>query len=171
MLSQVIDHPLFRAFALGAGGFFVSGVIFGDAISVGLLLFATLLGTAFVLLRAAYKKQWPLLWTRFQQVLICGACLFAAGEYDNWNTRVADRHAALIIEACNRYHAKYQRWPERLEQVTPEFLPSIPPARYTVLFAKYSYNGFSHTLGYDSLPLMVSKRYSFEKNSWVDLFM
>jgi hypothetical protein len=40
------------------------------------------------------------------------------------------RRAAKIGDACLAYRAKYQHYPEKLDQLVPEYVSSVPPATY-----------------------------------------
>jgi hypothetical protein len=41
------------------------------------------------------------------------------------------RDAALVALALELYHRRHDAWPERLDQLVPDLLPSIPPDRFT----------------------------------------
>ncbi len=40
---------------------------------------------------------------------------------------LAERRATAISLACQLYRHDYRRWPERLEQLVPNYLPALPP--------------------------------------------
>jgi hypothetical protein len=56
----------------------------------------------------------------------------------------ADASATVTAIAIERYRRKTGRWPERLDQLVPDFLPQVPldpfdgqPLRYVVLDTEY----------------------------------
>jgi hypothetical protein len=44
----------------------------------------------------------------------------------NW--RVAEARSKPVVAACKEFHTKYQRYPEELRELVPEFLPAVPHA-------------------------------------------
>jgi hypothetical protein len=71
------------------------------------------------------------------------------------NNRLARRQAERVIAACQQYESKYHRLPDRLQQLVPEFLPSIPRAKYTVLYGDFTYfvsHERNHHLYYVAFP-------------------
>src|SRR5215472_2180832 len=44
--------------------------------------------------------------------------------------RIADRHAVAIGKACLAYRAKYNHYPKTLQDLVPEFMTSVPAAKY-----------------------------------------
>lgn len=50
------------------------------------------------------------------------------------NNAMSRRRALVIAHALDEYHAKYQHYPEDAGALVPEFLPSIPLARYTLFW-------------------------------------
>lgn len=61
--------------------------------------------------------------------LLAAAAIFVTNAQQN---RMADRRAVVLGKACLAYHAKYNQYPERLNQLVPEFIPSVPLAKYTL---------------------------------------
>lgn len=49
----------------------------------------------------------------------------------NINNRVAYKNAKTIIEACEQYKSKNGVYPDRLNDLVPDYLRNIPTARYT----------------------------------------
>lgn len=83
------------------------------------------------------------------------------------NALAADR-AERVIGACERYQAKHGRLPERLEQITPDFLASVPRAKYTLVFGRFQYlsEKGGHWLVWTVLPPYGRQAYSFEEERW-----
>ena len=46
---------------------------------------------------------------------------------------MADRRAVKLGDACLAYRAKYHHYPKNLQALVPEFVPSVPVARYGLL--------------------------------------
>lgn len=87
------------------------------------------------------------------------------------NQRYAERRAEVVAAAVRQYQQKYGRFPVRMEEVTPEFVPSIPLAKYALMFNEFQYfsGGNSHRLVYVVLPPFGRAVYHFESGQWSTL--
>jgi hypothetical protein len=84
----------------------------------------------------------------------------------------AENHAAQVIEACRAYQARHGKLPDRLQELVPEFLPAVPPAKYTLSWGEFTYltsGDQSHTLMYVALPPFGRRLYHFEEARWSQL--
>ena len=80
--------------------------------------------------------------------------------------------AAQVIEACRAYQARHGKLPDRLQELVPEFLPAVPPAKYTLSYGEFTYltsGDQSHTLMYVALPPFGRRLYHFEETRWSQL--
>jgi hypothetical protein len=81
-----------------------------------------------------------------------------------------ERRAVKIGDACLAYRAKYNRYPERLDQLVPEYFSSVPPARYGILSGEdFSYSaddGPQPFLYYECLPPFGNCYYYIECDCW-----
>ena len=85
------------------------------------------------------------------------------------NNRIARHRAEQVIAACRQYKSKNHRLPERLEELVPEFLPSVPRAKYTLWYSDFRYFESSertHYLFYSAFPPLSQATYSFEDGRW-----
>lgn len=85
------------------------------------------------------------------------------------NNFVAKARAKQLIAAVEAYTAKYGDYPDRLQQLQPEFINKIPSKARISLFDsgfRYSATKDSHTLMYVYLPPYGRKTYNFEQKSW-----
>ena len=73
--------------------------------------------------------------------------------------------------AVEQYYAKQGRYPERLEEVVPELIPSIPRAKYVVIADKFQYSvsGSRPSLMYGVVPPYGRRIHSFEDRKWTDV--
>lgn len=55
------------------------------------------------------------------------------------NSVWAPAMAVEIADACDEYHADHGTYPAELEELTPEYLVVIPPAKLTVAFRSFDY--------------------------------
>ncbi len=83
----------------------------------------------------------------------------------NANWRIAEHKAKPIIVACEGFHAKYQRYPQKLDELVPEFLPSIPRAKYTLAARDFGYDNAGPSL-YFLVAFHGVASYDFQTRTW-----
>ncbi len=93
--------------------------------------------------------------------------LFRAHEKANASAR---RNAEALIAACRAFQARHGHLPESLEALVPEFLPSLPPARYDGPHFGFKYEvdvaARRHVLSWtDAIPF-GRPFYVFEEDRW-----
>jgi hypothetical protein len=81
-----------------------------------------------------------------------------------------------VIFAVKQYKAKYQRYPETLQTMVPEFLFSVPVAKYSLLYNDFKYWRKDYkideqlhevaTLLYVTLPPFGRPVFYFEEDRW-----
>ena len=84
---------------------------------------------------------------------------------------MADRRAVKLGDACLAYRAKYHHYPKNLKALVPEFISSVPVARYG-LFGGDHFSYFSQDdhrepmLYYEAIPPFGRRFYHMESRSW-----
>lgn len=82
----------------------------------------------------------------------------------------ARRSAEQIIAACKAFHGKHGTFPEALEQLVPEFLPSVPPAKYEGPHFGFTYetgpDSGRHVLGWTEVIPFGRPFYVLEEDRW-----
>jgi hypothetical protein len=81
------------------------------------------------------------------------------------NARVAKQNAITVIAACKRFRSEHGRYPSALNQLVPNQLPSLPPARYTVAARKFVYGPEPPELCFAAMFHGVFC-YNFQADSW-----
>jgi hypothetical protein len=158
----------FRTTILLAVGLFVNDAF---VLNQGILAIFIVLLTLFVFLpralwalrtsRALYLERL----TRAGIYLLAAVAVFVANGLQN---RMADRRAIELGKACLAYHARYQHYPQHLEELVPEFLPSVPVAKYTLggFFHYYRPTSGEPMLYYEALPPFGRRFYHMETGGW-----
>jgi len=100
--------------------------------------------------------------------LLAAAAIFVSNALQN---RMADRRAVELGKACLAYHAKYNRYPQSLNELAPEFIPSVPLAKYTLaggnsFFYSSRPDGGEPMLYYAALPPFGRRFYHMETGGW-----
>lgn len=145
------------------------GLVVGEGvIGVFVFLVAFLAGGIRILI-AARRKERTLV--RFHAARVAVYFLMAVAVVGTLyvNNRIARHRAERVIAACRQYETKYHRLPDRLQELVPEFLPSVPRAKYTLLFGDFTYfvsYEKTHRFYYVAFPPFARVIYSFESGRW-----
>ncbi|HEX6503612.1 MAG TPA: hypothetical protein VF011_10195 [Terriglobales bacterium] len=100
--------------------------------------------------------------------IVLAGCLtvFASNWYQNHS---ADQKAIDLGNACLAYHAKYNRYPKRLEELVPEFVAEIPAAKQTFISRDFSYcfsGSGEPEIYYIEIPPFGRRFYHIETGRW-----
>lgn len=84
------------------------------------------------------------------------------------NKQVSQERAERIIAAVENYKAANGKYPDRLDQLAPQFIDEVPSkARVSFGDSGFRYSaGESHTLMYVAMPPFGRRIYNFETKSW-----
>jgi hypothetical protein len=137
---------------------------------------------AFKTLNAIRKKN-LILRTPLKLIGVYSICFLAVITTIWINNKIARNRAEVVITAIKQYKTKYNHYPETLQNLVPEFLPSVPKAKYSFESNKFYYSRLiresvlvdknnkpiiieSVLLNYTDLPPFGRPTYSFEQNEW-----
>jgi hypothetical protein len=118
----------------------------------------------------------PVLKTPLRNMAIYAICFVAVIFTFRINNEIARSRADIVVSAVKQYKAKYQRYPETLQTMVSEFLPSVPLAKYTLLFNNFRYwrNEYKDdeqlredaALFYFKIPPFARPIFGFERDQW-----
>lgn len=93
-------------------------------------------------------------------LLTLGIALVSA----DMQTRMATANSRRVIDACEQFHTAHGKYPDRLPELVPLHLPSIPRAKYCVMFGNFSYWKTKETprLMWIVVPPFGKEIYNFE---------
>jgi hypothetical protein len=78
--------------------------------------------------------------------------------------------SSTLIAACRQYEARHGRLPDRLDELVPDLIRSVPLAKYTLIppFNRFMYTARSghHSLMWVALPPFGRPSCVFEDNRW-----
>jgi len=96
-------------------------------------------------------------------VVLTAALIFA-------NISMAERRAETVIAALTAFKEQNRRYPDRLDELVPAFLPAIPAARYTLTSPNFHYRlrDDRATLIYSVVVPYGARVYDFEKGKWFE---
>jgi hypothetical protein len=81
--------------------------------------------------------------------------------------KIADANGERLVRACESFHSENGKYPKTLSELVPRYLPSIPPAKYSLDGEFYYVNsdGLAPMLWWDKFgPL--HKVYFFDTKEW-----
>ena len=78
--------------------------------------------------------------------------------------QIAMKNAGKVVAACEEFHADKGRYPETLNELVPQYMPSVPRAKYCTGLGEFWYvsSGEYPTLFWYEIPLHGRRIYNFE---------
>jgi len=120
-----------------------------------------------VLLRRRDKRKYEQRLVKIAIYVLTGVAVLACNALQN---RAADRRAIMIGNACLAYHTKYHQYPAELEDLVPEFLSSVPRAKWNGEGFRYSRwpldADHEPMLYYAAMPPLGRRFYHIESRAW-----
>lgn len=144
-------------------------VIFLDVVVGGSYVFAALVCPIWFLVgvvRAIVQR--PSGGVAAARVLIPVATLLLVVANHFLQGRIAMANSARLIQACERYREANGNYPERLVDLVPRFLSSIPRAKYCLGFGDFQYyfSSPTHLLVWTDVPPFGRRVYNLETRDW-----
>jgi len=83
------------------------------------------------------------------------------------NNYIAKHRTEKLIKVCNVYKNKYGHYPEKLEDLVPEYYSRVPIAKAGIWW-KYLYSSYEgkHSIMYVSVPPFGRSYFKLEENKW-----
>lgn len=111
---------------------------------------------------AIERPGWALALTRIEIPLMTLGLLWANNAVQ---LGVAEANAQRIVAACEEYHAANGRLPESLDELVPQYMKSVPPAKYC-LQGQFHYYPGTPMLYWVVVPPHLRKIYNFNTRRW-----
>lgn len=106
------------------------------------------------------------------RIAIPALTLGLAWANDAVQIRVAEANAPRVVAACEEYHAANGSFPKTLDELVPQYMPSVPRAKYGLgpwsQFV-YFYNQGKPMLVWYVVPPYYRRIYDFETRRWSDI--
>ena len=173
----------FRFHFIAAASLYVlDGIFFGQGVLAFLVMAGFLLSWIFEMSFRAAKNQ-PATKAPLKKFAIYACCFVSVASTIAANNEIARSRADNIISAVKQYRAKTGEYPIKLDVLVPEYLASVPNAKYTVALNKFFYwprrigNAAVGTLNeaapeegallmYVAFPPFWRPTYYFEQDRW-----
>jgi hypothetical protein len=111
------------------------------------------------------RSGWKVTLARIAVPILALALVFGNAAVQS---RIATTNADRIIKACEQFTAANGRYPTKLDELLPQYLRSVPRAKYSVAFAEFSYWSLEgrHGLMWIAIPPFSRMIYNFEQRKW-----
>lgn len=162
-------HTLRPTIVIAVCLYMFDGLVVGQGVLGVFVFLVAFLAGGIRILVAAHRKDRTLVRFHAARIGVYFAMVVAIVATIYINNRIAAYQAERVIAACRQHETKYHRLPDRLQELVPEFLPDVPRAKYTLLFADFTYFVSSekqHHLYYVAFPPFARVIYSFESGGW-----
>jgi hypothetical protein len=119
-----------------------------------------------LLLRRRDRRKYEQRLVKIAIYVLTGVAVLGSNTLQN---RIADRRAIAIGNACLAYRAKYHQYPAELKDLVPEFLPSVPVAKWSGEHFSYSRAldpDREPMLYYAAVPPFGRRFYHMESGGW-----
>ena len=81
--------------------------------------------------------------------------------------KIGEVNAPHVIAACEEFHTANGKFPETLDELVPRYMPSVPRAKYCLLYGEFLYMDYGHPmLVWYVVPPFGRKIYDFEQQRW-----
>ncbi len=129
------------------------------------LLFCPIWFLGSILKNALQRPGWGLALCR---IAIPAMTLVLVLANDAFQLKVAEENAQRIIAACDEFHAAKGRYPKTLDELVPDYLASVPQAKYCLSFGEFTYfnSSGSPMLMWCVVPPYGRKHFDFEDRRW-----
>jgi len=160
------SYSMVRSASIAGSLFIVDAFVFNQ----GVLASVICLGIVLIMLinSLRYRKDFK------KRLIIMG--IYAAGAVltigaIRFNNNMARQRAEIIIQACEQYWHQKGGFPDRLEDLAPDYLKQVPRAKYAFSNSRFIYRSGPdrHTLMYVAFPPFGRKVYSLENRKWGQL--
>jgi hypothetical protein len=160
--------PYIKTLCFAASIFILDAVILNQGfVAVVLILLALFVFFPFaLLLRRRDRRKYEQRLVKIAIYVLTGVAVLGSNTLQN---RIADRRAIAIGNACLAYRAKYHQYPAELEDLVPEFLPSVPVAKWGGEHFNYSRAldpDREPMLYYAAVPPFGRRFYHMESGGW-----
>jgi hypothetical protein len=114
------------------------------------------------------RKNRPLLRTRLIIVGIYCVMVVMIMTANRINNGIARDRTEMLAGACEQYKTRYGKYPERLDNLVPEILKTIPSPKYTLVGDRFRYlsREGSHAIMFVAIPPFGRLYYTLETKIW-----
>ena len=156
-------QPYLKPVLLGSLLIFVDAFVVNQGVLAGLVvLFQIILGIPRII-RATSPDIKRVRLVSFVIYMSAALVVFTANSVSN---RIAHHRAEVLIASIKAYVSAENKYPEKLQDLVPKYISSVPNAKFSLVFNKFYYSSEHPFLMYVSLPPFTRPTYLFDKEKW-----
>ena len=87
----------------------------------------------------------------------------------NLQWKISDANAERVIKACDEFRVANGRYPNKLDDLVPKYLPSVPPAKYCMMGSFLYVNSDGHAMLWWTRYGFYRRIYDFDEKRWSNL--
>jgi hypothetical protein len=148
-----------------------ASVLTFDVVLSGSILMSSIFCPIWILVSllssAIHRPGWGLALAR---ILIPALTLWLVKANDAFQLSVAAANGQRIVAACEEYHAANGRFPEKLDELVPKNLNSVPVAKYCLgPGSRFFYTAYPHgnaKLAWEIVSPHYRRTYDFGTRNW-----
>jgi len=126
----------------------------------------------FKIIKSLLKRQ-PMPYCKFVTIGLFALAAVCTIYTIHVNNLIAKQRGDILVTAIKQYKATHNQYPEKLQDLVPEFVPKVPKAKYVLgefgNFRYFSYKKDPPILFYYYLPPFGRPTYNFQKEKWTYL--
>jgi hypothetical protein len=143
-------------------------LIFCDMVVYGSFLVSAFVCPIWFIVALVRACIWPVT-TRLALARILAPAITVILAVVNSNLQIAHAKASetRIIQACEQYHNDNETYPDKLSDLVPRYLNSVPTAKYCCLYGDFMYWGSpTSILTWTEVPPFGRRVYDFDRRQW-----
>lgn len=145
-------------------------IVLYDVALTGSYVFAVLVCPIWFLVAVILEFVQPPTWkVAIAQVLMPIVTLAIVLANSSLQGRIARANSERLIKVCERYRADHGDYPERLDQLVPDYVSAVPRAKYCCAFGAFSYWNFEGPNAFFwwvELPPYGRRTYDLDSKKW-----
>lgn len=143
----------------------IAAALLMSELLLGIGLIGMIGGLVGAVVTFASAQSLPIFCRRILIVTVFLCVVLATFTWLSFNIRIAKQNAVPIIKVCEQFRSAHNRYPAALGELSPRLLPSVPPARYTLMAKKFIYDSDPPKLCFVVMFHGLSC-YDFQSGSW-----
>jgi hypothetical protein len=165
--ALVTPQSFRRALLAGTLLVVVDALYINQGLIAGLIVFWLLLGGLPLTFLA--KKYVTVRAHRFRNQAIYFVAAIIVFALNAANNQLAQSRGEALVSDIKAFHVRNERYPKSLEELVPDYVESVPLAKYTFGFNEFRYFVSDHSvlLFYTHFPPFGRPTYSFDRDEWV----
>jgi len=156
-------QPYLKPILLGSLLIFVDGYVVNQGVIAGIVVLYQLIVGIPRIIRAMTPDTRRVRLVSFALYIGAALIVFSANYFNN---KIAHDRAEVLITSVKAYVSAEHKYPEKLQDLVPKYIPAVPDAKFSMMFNKFYFSGKYHFLLYVSFPPFTRPTYLFDKEKW-----